>query len=370
MSRHHADAPQIATAFGGVGKGLVRIQPFIHYPRVLGELGADPQQVFAEAEIPAALFDHPGNTISFAALGRLMECSVAATDCPHFGLLLGCGAAENSFGLLSEVLQQCADVGTAIAHFQQYFHLHDRGGMATRSIDGRNASIGYILLDGDGPSVAQIMEGAMAIGMGLMRTLCGPNWKPAAVLLPHRRPRNAKPYLQVFGVMPEFNAERAALQFPALDFTRRIAGADQERYALLSERLNTVAARHHLDFSEQVRRVVRALVVVRRCSLDEVAALFSMNRRRMNRMLEREGTSYQQIAQEIRCRFAERLMCDTDMSLGEISAILDYADASVFTRAFCGWHGCTPSEWRRRNAVNAGQESTAGSPRRRPVQAA
>lgn len=124
---------------------------------------------------------------------------------------------------------------------------------------------------------------------------------------------------------------------------------------MLAERLKTVARPSDLDFADEVRRVVRGLVAVRRCSLDEVAALFAMNRRRINRRLERQGTTFHQISQVALRDLAERLMRDTDMTLGEISAALNYAEAGVFTRAFRGWRGVTPSEWRRAHAPDRGR---------------
>jgi AraC-like DNA-binding protein len=326
----------------------------MHIARTISELGADPERILAEAGIPADLFANPENAISLQAIGELLECCVAATDCEHFGLLLGVGAGDNPLGLFSEILEQCADVGTAIAYFQQYFHVHDRGAIATRTVEGRDASIGYLLFDATGPGAEQVYDVAVAIGMGLMRRLCGRNWKPTAVLLPRRQPRDVRPYEEVLGCTPEFAAERAVLVFPAGNLRRRIAGADREKYALLAERLKTVARESDLDFGDQVRRVVRGLVAIRRCSLDEVAALFLMNRRRINRKLERQGTTFHQIAQEALCAQAERLMRETDMTLGEISAALDYAEAGVFTRAFRGWRGMAPSEWRRMHARNRG----------------
>jgi AraC-like DNA-binding protein len=157
--------------------------------------------------------------------------------------------------------------------------------------------------------------------------------------------------------MPQFNAEQAALLFPATDLERPIVGADPGRYALLAEHLKTVARQRDLNFSEQVLRVVRGLVAVRKCSLDAVANQFSMNRRRLNRMIEREGTTYHQISQTVLRTFAERLMLDTDMTLGRIAAALDYSDASAFTRAFHNWHGCSPRDWRRRNLPHAAEMS-------------
>lgn len=354
MSSKGIGNPPAASTFGNVQAGCVRVQPVMHIARSISELGGDAEQVFAGAGIPADLFANPENTISLQAIGDLLERCVAATGCEHFGLLLGAGADGNPLGLLGEIMDHCADVGTAIAHFHQYFHVHDRGAMATRTVAGRDASIGYALLDATGPGADQINDAAIAIGMGLMRRLCGSTWKPTAVLLPRCRPRDVRPYENVFARTPEFAAARAALIFPAGNLRRRIAGADREKHALLAERLKTVARQSDLDFTDQVRRVVRGLVAVRRCSLDEVAALFAMNRRRINRRLERQGTTFHQISQEALRDLAERLMRDTDMTLGEISATLDYAEAGVFTRAFRGLRGLTPSEWRRTHAPDRG----------------
>ena len=105
------------------------------------------------------------------------------------------------------------------------------------------------------------------------------------------------------------------------------------------------------------------MVAVRRCSLDEVAALFSMNCRRINRRLECQRTTFHRIAQDALCAQAERLMRDTEMALGEFSAALDTAEAGVFTRAFRGWRGdarrlasdaCTRSGFRGRLTATFG----------------
>ena len=347
-----------STSFGNVQAGYLRVQPIMHIARTISDLGGDARQIFADEGIPGDLFENHENAISLEAIGSLLEHCVAMTHCEHFGLLLGAGAIDNPFGLLGEVLGQCADVGTAIAHFQQYYHLHDRSALATRTIEGRCVSLGYSVFRMDGSGIEQINDTALAVGMVLMRHLCGSKWRPTTVLLSRRRPADVKPYQNAFGCTPEFNAERAALVFPNAVLNRPIAGVDPTKFALLSERLLTVANEHDLNFSDQVGRVVRELITLRRCSVDQVASLFGMNQRRMNRLLAREGTNYQKIVQEALCTIAERLMVDTDMPLVEISAVLDYADASVFTRAFRNWHGCSPTEWRQIHAKQTKGETS------------
>ena len=339
--------------FGNVEAGSLRVQPIMHIAQTISDLGADPDMVFAATGIPADLFADPENTISFQALGTLLEHCVAATGCDHFGLQLGASAGANPLGLLSEIMGQCADVGTAIAYFQQNLHLHDRGALATRTIEGRDASLGYVVFVGEIAGIELINDVAVAVGVVLMRALCGPEWQPTAIHLPRCRPDNLHPYQKFFGCLPQFDAERAALYFPARDLKRKIAGADPGKFAVLEEDLKSIAELHDLVFVEKVQRIVSALVTLRRCSLDEVAGQLSMNRRRVNRLLEREGTTYHRIAQETLRVHAERLMVNTDMTLGKIAAALGYADASAFTRAFRTWHGCSPQAWRRENAQRA-----------------
>ena len=210
------DSPA-ASAFGDVQAECRRVQPVIHVARTIGELGGDPQRVLAEAGIPAGLFANPDNSIPRQALGDLLERCVAVTRCQHFGLRLGAGAGGNPLGLLGDVMERCVDVGTAIAHFHQYFHLLDRSALLTRTVAGASASIGYALTESTGPGADQISDAAAAIGMGLLRRLCGAQWKPQAVLLPRQRPRDVRPYegfLRVRRSSPPSEWRRANVRIP------------------------------------------------------------------------------------------------------------------------------------------------------------
>jgi hypothetical protein len=69
-------------------EATARVGPRRSVPAVLRSLGADPVQVFADARVDPALFYDADSMISFAARGRLLRQSVAATGCAHFGLLV------------------------------------------------------------------------------------------------------------------------------------------------------------------------------------------------------------------------------------------------------------------------------------------
>ena len=313
------------------------------------DFGADPESVFADVGVASDLLADPDNVVASQLLGELIERCATVTGCEHFGLIIGRDAPLSSLGLLGELLPHCADVGTALVHLQDFFHLHDRGAMPTITVDGDIATFGYTPLASPVKGAEQFHDGSLAVGQNIMRALLGPSWKARALLLSRRRPVNPRPYQQVFQCPIEFDAEHSMLVFAASDLARPVAGADPDRCKILKERLEGIRGQHDLDVLARVRRTIQALVVLRRCSLDQLAATLAMNRRRVNRLLEREGSSYRELLDDVRCRLALRLIGDTDLSLGQIAAALDYSAASAFTHAFRRWTNVSPLEWRRRH---------------------
>jgi AraC-like DNA-binding protein len=43
---------------------------------------------------------------------------------------------------------------------------------------------------------------------------------------------------------------------------------------------------------------------------------------------------------------AAKGQADTNLPFGQVAAVLDYSEASAFTRAFQRWSGQTPKAWR------------------------
>jgi len=60
-----------------------------------------------------------------------------------------------------------------------------------------------------------------------------------------------------------------------------------------------------------------------------------------------EGTSYQEILDEIRRESAEAYLRGSSMSCSEVGYLLGFSEPAAFTRAFKRWRGLTPLEFRR-----------------------
>lgn len=77
-------------------------------------------------------------------------------------------------------------------------------------------------------------------------------------------------------------------------------------------------------------------------SLEELAANFNTSARSLQRKLQEEGVTYQQIVDTIRKSLALHYLQSGNYPLKEISYILGYNEISAFNRAFKRWTGTTP----------------------------
>lgn len=327
-------------------EATVRIGPVLAIPEVLRNLGADPAEVLNEAGFKLDLFNDPENRISIVSRGRLISHCVARTGCRHFGLLLGQHAGLHSFGLVGLLVKYSPDVGTALRSLVRYFHLHARGAAPALAVDGDRAMLSFAIHQPHVEAAEQIGDGAVAVMCNMLRELCGPAWKPDEARFAHRRPEEVAPFRQFFRAPLRFDAEQYAVVFSTTCLTRPLPETDPALRRLLQKEVDALEARHGGEFPEQVRSVLRSSLLTGHASAEEVAALFSMHSRTLGRHLAGSGSGFRQLVDEGRFEIARQMLEDSAMDVSQIAGMLDYADASAFTRAFRRWSGTTPAQWR------------------------
>jgi AraC-like DNA-binding protein len=324
----------------------VRIGTVLAIPALLARFGKDPARVIAEAGLDPKLFDDPDNLVTVAARGRLISLCVARTGCRHFGLLIGQQAGLHSFGLVGLLAKYSPNVGTALRNFVRFFRLHNRGGVLNLDVLGSSAILDFAIIQPRVEATDQVGAGAVAVMLNIMRDLCGREWRPIEVRFAHTKPEDIGPYRKFFRAPLRFDAEQNALEFSVDWLDHPLPGSDPDLSRLLEKQIDALQLRHGDDFPGQVRSVLRSALLTGNATADRVAALFSMHSRTLNRRLDAFDTSFRQLVDESRFEIARQLLRDSSMGVIEIADMLDYADASAFTRAFRRWSGTTPARWR------------------------
>ena len=72
-----------------------------------------------------------------------------------------------------------------------------------------------------------------------------------------------------------------------------------------------------------------------------------MSKRKLQRLLHDEGTSFMTILNETREDIAKQYVRDKDMDLTEIAFLLGFSEQSTFSRSFKRWTGTSPSSFRK-----------------------
>ena len=316
---------------------------------VLQDFGVDPDEVLTEAGIDRELFADPDNLITYAARDRLFRQCVSRTGCQYFGLLVGQRMNLKALGLVGLLMRTSPNAGRALVSIVNLLHLHSQGAVMALRVDEDVAMLTYDAFEPGLEATDQTGAGAVAMMLNVMRTLCGPDFRPIEASFGHRRPADIEPFRKFFKVPLYFDAEHYALVFSRDWLDVRPPGADDELQQLLQKQVDVLESRYSLAFPDQVRQVLRSALITGYFSESEIAALFSMHSHTFRRRLDASATSFHELVDECRFEMAREMLLNTSLSVSEISASMGYSRASSFIRAFRRWSGLTPGEWRKGN---------------------
>lgn len=79
----------------------------------------------------------------------------------------------------------------------------------------------------------------------------------------------------------------------------------------------------------------------------DTARAFGVTERTLRRHLQHEGTTFQQLLDQVRCDKACRYLQHSEHSVAEIADLLGYSESAALIRAFERWKGVTPARFRR-----------------------
>ncbi|MCQ4271939.1 MULTISPECIES: AraC family transcriptional regulator [Pseudomonas] len=197
------------------------------------------------------------------------------------------------------------------------------------------------------PPARQSAEASLACTLAFCRWISGTPLKPLQVWLQGPPPADPEPYRQVFQAPLQFDAEHYGLLFELADLEAPLPSAN-ESLAQLHDRF---AGEYLARFSgsrvaHQARQVLCRLLPQGEPRRDTVAQALHLSERTLQRRLQDERTSFQQLLDDTRRELAEQYLAQPNLTLLEIAYLLGFADPSNFFRAFRRWFGSTPGEYR------------------------
>jgi AraC-like DNA-binding protein len=277
---------------------------------------------------------------------KLIQVSIEKTGDLELGLHAGQRIEANDWGPMAYAAANCTDIRKAIQYCNRYMKLlDDFGDSALIEQDDRATWQFRYAIARPLPAVSDFLvtSGFMAIAR-----FTGRIKPPIEVHLVHPEPSYTSEYLRVFRAPVRYNCEYNAIVVARSVLDQPVFCANPDIFAAFD--LKTRRLMEELSSSTTAGARVQRLVVNQlgrgEIGMKEIARQLHMSVATLRRRLGDEGTTHNQLVEQVRHEFALRYIVNPQIPVAEIAAMLGFSSASAFGKAFKRWEGLSPIEYR------------------------
>lgn len=344
MEQQDAPGEVDAQAYDVVHARILRF-----FPDLVRELGGDPAFLMQQAGIAPDSLSDGGPAATYRQAVHVIELAAAELRCLDFGMRLAKlqGGGE-MFGPLGLVMRNSRTFGDALNYVSKHAYAHSLAARIwlKRSISEDALLVGHDILLDRLPNKSQAMEQILLIGHLAAMEMTGGHARVRRVHFRHQQISPLKVYRRYFGCEVRFGQHEDGIVFHERDLACLIIGPDVAIYQAATAFIDQMFTRHRPPLHAQVRGLIMQFLATGHCTNGRIAAELNLHSRTMHRRLKAEGTSFQQIKDEVRGDVMLYCLQQTDLDLGSISEKLGFAEQSVMTRSCNQWFAASPTKLR------------------------
>lgn len=316
------------------------------WPALLKALGIRTANVLRRAELPEDLFVRPSARLETAAYFRFWEALEAETGDGLFVLRLYEALRGESFSPPLFAALCSPNLLTALQRLSEYKTLV--APMRLDVVEGRDTvTASLIWLDATIRPPSTLVAAELLFSVSLARMGTHEPVRPTRVIA-QAPPTPPAAYEKFLGV-PISKGTGHSVSFSRDDALRPFLSSNDAMWSIFEPALRQRLA--ELDASATTAERVRATLLEGlpsgKVAMEDITHRLAVSKRTLQRRLEEEGTSYQEVLRSTREALAIHYLERTDVSSAEISFLLGFEEPNSFFRAFNEWTGRTPETVRR-----------------------
>ncbi len=332
------------TVSAGLASGLLRLAV---------SKGADRAELLARAGIAPGDLEDFDNRIAFPKYVALMRAGKTLANDPALALHYGETNDLADISVVGLIAYSCETMAHVMAQLNRYGRLVvEIGGQRERWSMQRNDK-GLWMVDGrpDPNAFHEMTESTMARGV------CGPRrfgvtQVAKAIHVTHKAPAYRAEYERVLGCPVTFEAQWNAILVEEKWLTHKIALQPRYAFGIFAEHADALLAR--LETSKTARGRVESLLIpilhTGDVGIDTIADKLGVHRATLFKQLKEEGTTFKNVLDELRHRFALDYLKTKKVSVNETAYLVGFSEPAAFSRAFKRWTGSSPRAVRQADA--------------------
>lgn len=328
----------------------------MNYPgfvfRTLREDGHDSEALLAGTGLTGEHLGDPNFRCGFQTLSRFLKNAIEVTSDPHLGPKLALRFEPSYVGVPAYTAMNAASFQDGLEVLSRFLFLTFPAieftflGIETETEPGEVAIRLRPRLD-FGDLTCFVLSSALVVCEGLCKAMLRTTRVGSRAQMTISEPEGWVAAAPHVGFPVRFEARETRLFFPRKLLARPLPGADPMNHPRLLALLEHFAAKAGFETTLD-SQVVAFLEAKQNLSapLAEVAAALGYSERGLRRQLERSGTSYRKLVDQVRESEAREMLANTSRPIQTIAHELGFEAPSNFARSFKRWTGATPTAFR------------------------
>ncbi|MEH6564920.1 MAG: AraC family transcriptional regulator [Halopseudomonas sp.] len=321
--------------------------------------GVDAAELFAELGVDEAVLADPDGRIAQDQMTRLWRRAVEITGDPAIGLSMAQTLRPGHFSVVGYAMMSSRTLLEGFGRVIRYQRILAEAADLALNVGPDYYRITFAIHGDRLPAPLQSHDAAMAYALAFCRWMTARHIRPLKATFAMPAPTDPGPYAELFDCPLSFGADTHSLHLSREVMEMPLASANDMLAQLHDRFAGDYLARFEADpVTHQARQVLCRLLPQGEPKRQAVANAMKVSTRTLQRRLQEEGISFQQLLEKTRRELALQYLGQPQLTLFEIACMLGFADPSNFFRAFKRWFGLPPGQYREQ-VLQSEQQSTS-----------
>jgi AraC-like DNA-binding protein len=304
-------------------------------------------QILEEAGVSPVDLARPETRLPHRLMMSILESWVERTGDQSIGLRAGASVEPGDLDTIEYAARSCATLREALECAARYTHLVNEAAEVSIVDYGDDALWRYRITDGV-PQPRAANDFVIAAAARFAMRCATIDRMPREIHFMHDAPADMNHYVAFSASALRFGMPHNGYVIEKAVLERPTRGANVRMHEAFDKYARELSERAALGARSRAREAITARLGSGEMCMEAVAAGLAMSVPTLRRRLEDEGTTFTDLVDDVRRDLAERYLRDPDRSISEIAALLGFAHAPAFHKAFRRWKGVTPTAHRAR----------------------
>ncbi|WP_159982750.1 MULTISPECIES: AraC family transcriptional regulator [unclassified Novosphingobium] len=330
-----------------------------HFPEVVSTLGGNCTEILTLAGIRPETFRDDAVDLTYPEAIRLLDTAARRLECRDFGMRLALRQRGGAiFGPLGRTMRNSRTFGDALRFASENIGAHSRAARVWLQTgpEGTVFAGHELFLESSGERI-QAIEQILLIGHLEAMEMTGGYARARCVHFRHEPKSSSGNYRRYFGCEVRFGEPADGLTFSAQDLSSPALSQNEDVHRELTAYIETHFPKRRLPFNAEVSGLIMRRLTHGDCASSEVARALNIHNRTLRRRLKDEGTTFQEVKDDVRRDLTLYYLRQTQIDFRRISEKLGFAEQAVFSRSCRRWFGQSPTQLRAASAPYARRQT-------------